>query len=560
MTSDPLRALLIADFNPGNLAGTLASEAAEPQLRTIVAPYGQVLPLLLDDAHPIWSERCDLAVVWTRPEAVIESFARVIEFQPTSPDALLAEVDQYADALLRISPRVGFALVPTWVVPDGERGLGLGDLRPGGVGHALLRMNQRLCERLAGSTNLYALDAGRWLQAGGPAAWSPKHWYLAKVPFRGDVWKAAAADIRAAVTALSGRARKLVVVDLDDTLWGGLVGEDGWKELRLGGHDALGEAYVAFQHGLRALRNRGVLLAIASKNTEAVATEAIREHPEMVLRPNDFAAWRINWNDKALNVAELLRELNLGPESAVFIDDSPAERERVREAIPELLVPDWPRDPMLYARALADLCCFDSGGLSAEDLRRTELYAVERERQALRDSIGSPEDWLRSLEVVVTCEPLADVILKRTVQLLNKTNQMNLSTRRLGETELLAWLDQGRRQLFTFRVADRFADAGLTGLLGLEHAGDSTTIVDFVLSCRVFGREVERVMAHIAWAEAQRAGASRLEAIYRLTERNAPCLAFWEASGFEHGTDAKRFTWQVARPYPEPELVSLVRG
>src|SRR5207249_4608997 len=189
------------------------------------------------------------------------------------------------------------------------------------------------------------------------------------------VLQEAARDIKGAVQAIRGESRKLLVLDLDDTLWGGSVGEIGWQNIKLGGHDAVGEAYVDFQRVLKSLLNRGNLLAIVSKNQESVALAALENHPEMVLRPGDFAGWRINWRDKAENIVELVSELNVGLQSVVFIDDNPAERALVAEALPEVLVPQWPESPLLYSAALHDLRCFDRPCLTDEDLTRSQMYA-----------------------------------------------------------------------------------------------------------------------------------------------------------------------------------------
>lgn len=555
-----MRCALLADFNAGNLSGYLANDPAEPGVETVEAPYGQVLAVLLDERAAVWSgEPPDAVVAWTRPEGVSESFGAVLDGREPDPEALRRDVDALTDAIGAAAGRARLWLVPTWIVPTAERGLGVADLRTGGVAHALAEMNARLVANLAEVSNAFALDARRWIEAAGEGAWSPKHWYLAKVPFAPAVFRSAVRDIKAALRALEGRARKLVIVDLDGTLWGGIVGDDGWENLVLGGHDARGEAYADFQRALRALKNRGVLLAIASRNDEQVALEAIRSQPEMALGLDDFAGWRINWGDKAENVADLVAELNLGLDSAVFIDDSAAERARVAQALPEVLVPDWPSDPMLYRRALSALDCFDTLGVSDEDRRRTELYASERARARARDPAGSLEDWLRSLELEVTIEDPGPANLKRIVQLLNKTNQMNLTTRRLTEAELHDWLERDGRRLWAFRVADRFADAGLTGVASVESRGRVGAVVDFVLSCRVFGRRIEQLMLAVLVEHARAAGLAELRAHYLATDRNRPCLEFWLESGFDRRADDV-FGWDARRPYPFPEAVAVRRS
>lgn len=498
----------------------------------------------------------DYAVVWTRPESAVPSFAKVMAFEAVDEETLLAEVDAFAQVLENGLRDYRFAFVPTWTSPAWQRGLGFIDTRPNGVTRALMAMNLRLMQRLAHCPNVYVLNAQRWVDAAGRGAHSAKLWYMGKVPFHTTVFEQAALDIKAAVRGLSGMARKLVIVDLDDTLWGGIVGDAGWENLRLGGHDSVGEAFVDFQRSLKALKNRGIVLGIVSKNDESVALEAIRKHPEMVLREDDFVAWRINWQDKARNIADLVSGLNLGLQSAVFIDDNPYERARVREALPEVLVPDWPEDKLAYASALASLRCFDAPAVSREDLARTEMYASERKREALRANVGSIEEWLRGLEIRVRAEPLGAANIARTTQLLNKTNQMNLTTRRMTEPELEAWVKEPHRKLYAIHVSDRLGDSGLTGILSLEKEGDVARIVDFVLSCRVMGRKVEETMAHLAVETARALSASTVLAEYLPTKKNKPCLEFWQRSKFACD-DGTHFRWDVREPYALPDVITL---
>jgi FkbH-like protein len=316
----------------------------------------------------------------------------------------------------------------------------------------------------------------------------------------------------------------------------------GWENLVLGGHHAFGEAFADFQRELKALRNRGVVLAIASKNEETIALEAIAKHPEMVLKKEDFAAWRINWNDKAANIADLVVELNLGMDSVVFLDDNPAERNRVREALPQVLVPDLPEDKMLFASLIRKLDCFDSAGVSEADRSRTQMYQSQREREALRAGAQSFEDWLEQLQTRLFFEPLNEANQDRALQLLNKTNQMNLSTRRLSDSELKAWVGDPQNHFWTLRVTDRFGDAGLVGLMSLAAAGKQGQITDFILSCRVMGRRIEEAMLRQLLLYAEDLGIDRVVAEFLPTAKNAPCLKFFEGAGGDR--EGNRFAWQ----------------
>jgi FkbH-like protein len=554
--------LLVSDFNMGNLASLLEADGSAPMVEARRSTFGDVLPILLSADHECWTPEPAGAVVWTRPEGVLPSFSGATRPGAHDKETVLGEVDAYADALARCADRLGWILVPSWVHPTFDRGYGMLDMHPDhGIAHLLSRLNLRLADRLVSAPNVFVLNAQKWIERGGPGAFDPKLWHMAKVPFGNSVLREAVLDIKAAMRGLGGQARKLLIVDLDDTLWGGIVGDLGWEQLRLGGHDPVGEAFVDFQRALKSLSERGVLLGIASKNEEAVALEAIRRHPEMVLTPSDFVGWRIDWSDKAANIVDLVADLNLGLESVVFIDDDPAERARVRAALPEVLVPEWPANKMRYASSLQSLRCFDVPSMSDEDRSRTQAYAAERKREDLRRELASLESWIESLDLRVRVEELSTENLPRATQLLNKTNQMNLSTRRLTEPEFARWAQEGGHRVWTFRVSDRFQDAGLTGIASLDVSEATGRIVDFVLSCRVFSRNIERVMLAVLVDGARAHGARTVEAVYEPTPRNKPCLEFWQhRSGFSQDEDLSRFTWNAEREYEPPPGIEVTRG
>jgi FkbH-like protein len=557
MNESVCKCILISDFNINSLAGILRN-GGECQIEAIVAPFGQVIPTLMQRDLPCWQSDPDVAIVWTRPESVIESFNLALRYEKASITDLLREVDEYTSLILNLRDRVRLSLVPTWVLPSYYRGFGLLDMKPDiGISNTLMQMNLRLSENLKGS-DVYVLDAQRWIATAGRYACNPKLWYTAKVAFGTDVFAEAAKDIKSALGGIAGDARKLIILDLDDTLWGGTVGDLGWENLNLGGHHSTGEAYVDFQCALKALTNRGILLGIVSKNEEATACEAIRNHPEMVLRMDDFAGWKINWQDKAQNVIDLTTELNLGLQSVVFVDDNPIERARVKEALPEVFVPDWPEDPLLYKSALLSLRCFDSPSISEEDRERTQMYVTERYREELKTRLGSLDDWLSNLRMEIKIDGLNQSNLQRAVQLLNKTNQMNLTTRRLTDRELLDWAQQSNHRFWTFSVSDRFGSSGLTGIASLAVEDGIGQIVDFVLSCRVMGRKVEEALVCTVVKHARTARLNSIYAQYIPTPKNAPCLDFWRRSGFaQRGQTGNVFTWKVQDDYPLPEAIRI---
>jgi FkbH-like protein len=552
-----VRCLVVSDFNSGNFCGLLNNDKSTPIVCAAAGPYGQVAELLLDLGHPCWRDKPEALVVWTSPETAVPSFHSLLDFQAIPIEQILEEVDRYTSSLLGLSGRVPTVFVPTWVLPPQQRGLGVLELKHGaGAAGALLQMNARLALALRETAGYFVLDAQRWVTSVGPRACNPQLWYMGKVPFSASVFKEAVADIKAALTGLHGQSRKLLLVDLDDTLWGGSVGEVGWPQLSLGGHDPIGEAFVDFQLAIRSLKHRGVILGIISKNEETVALEAIRNHPEMVLRLEDFAGWRINWDDKARNITDLVDELNLGLQSVVYIDNDAGQRQRIRGALPEVFVPEWPADKMLYRESLWQLRCFDSPVLSLEDLARADMYAVDRQRKDSAGAFQTIDEWIRDLRIAVQIEVLDESNLPRATQLFNKTNQMNLSTRRLAAAELWQWSQREQCRLWTFRVRDRFGDCGLAGIASLEWENGRGKVVDFILSCRAFGRRIEETMLHTLLHYARCEKLSRVEAVYLATKKNKPCLDFFQGSGFMQFPE-NTYAWDVREDYPAPADILL---
>ena len=552
-----MRGLLISDFNIENLSSYLKKEPNAPIIDSVTTRYGEVFQTLLDDTAPCWSERPDFVVVWTRPEGILEGFRKLLDCYSVSTKELNAQVDAFSAGLQRANKRTQAIFVPTWVISPFHQTQGLLDLSSNnGIARALMQINVRLLETLDGAPTVHPLWTDKWIQLAGPTAFNQRLWYLAKIRFSNDVFKAAARDLKAALRGLDGQARKVIILDLDEILWGGTVGETGWQGITLGGHDPTGEALVDFQRDLKALTRRGILLAIASKNEESIAMEAIARHPEMVLKMDDFAAWRINWQDKAKNIVDLMTELNLGLESAVFVDDNAVERARVREALPQLLVPDWPLDKRLYTETLLSLDCFDRPSLTEEDRQRAQTYVVDRRRKQSKVQLGGLEEWLATLETTVRVEKLNKGNLRRATQLLNKTNQMNLSSRRMSEADFDAWARQEGRRAWTFRVSDKFGDSGVTGILSVEIDDPGARIIDFVLSCRVMGRKIEEAMLYVGINWARSAGVEEIYANYCQTPKNKPCYDFFQRSGM--ACRGNSFVWTAAQWYRLHDAIHLI--
>ncbi len=286
-----IRSLVISDFNVSNFLGYIRHDSEQPPIECCEAPFGQVMQVLADPRHPSWESQPDFAVLWTQPNGVIQSFEQFQCGEAVSLGQILEEVEAFASLVLQAQERTRFTFVPSWTLPPYEMGSSWMSMSPGGIGHTLACMNGKLAECFGSSLNIHMLDVSPWISQAGKAGFNPKYWYMSKVPFGPAVFKAAMHDIKSAYKGLTGGMKKMIVLDLDDTLWGGIVGDVGWEYLTIGGHDPKGEAYVHFQQALKTLVKRGVLLAIVSKNEESIALEAIQNHPEMVLNLKDFVGW-----------------------------------------------------------------------------------------------------------------------------------------------------------------------------------------------------------------------------------------------------------------------------
>jgi FkbH-like protein len=392
--------------------------------------------------------------------------------------------------------------------------------------------NRQLRTFVASTAGTYLLPMSRVIdEMGRSRFYDERKWLMARLPFSAEAMWPVAQSMTGVLYPALGKVRKAVVVDLDNTLWGGIVGEDGLHGVKLG-NEYPGAAYTALQRALLECYERGIILAIASKNNEADAVEIIDNHPDMVLRSHHFAARQINWNPKSESLRRIAESLNIGVDSLVFLDDNPVERAQVRGELPEVLVPELPADPMGYVDVVRALAVLERLSVSAEDRDRGRQYAEQRQREDLHRSAGSLEEFYRSLEMAVSVRPVTAATLARTAQLTQKTNQFNLTTRRYDEARLASMLDDPCWRSYTCSVRDKFGDNGLVGVALVRTSEDSWEIDTFLLSCRVIGRTVETgILAKIA-VDARKAGVHRLCGCFIETAKNAPAREFYPSHGF----------------------------
>lgn len=382
------------------------------------------------------------------------------------------------------------------------------------------------------------------------AARDDRGWFESKQPCAPDTLVDVARELAYIVKSLRQGAKKVLVLDLDNTLWGGVIGDDGLQGIELGDTSPRGEAFKAFQRFVRSLSDRGVLLAVCSKNDEAVAREAFERHPEMVLRLEDFASFKANWQPKSENIRAMADELSLGLESFVFVDDNPAEIEIVRQFCPGVTTLLAAPDPASFVAIVQEARLFEPLRLTAEDLVRASQYRVEGERRALMANATDMDAYLRSLDMVARVRALDDADLPRATQLINKSNQFNLTTRRRTEAEVRAFVGATSRRGFTVRLADRFGDHGLVSVVLVEAVDRDLHVDTWVMSCRVLKRQVEDVVINEIVRLAEESGCHRIIGVYLPTPKNGMVRDLYPRMGFltiEDTPDRSSFRLDVGR-------------
>ncbi len=478
------------------------------------APNAVVLAVRTEDVAPdLAREFADLS-----PEAAKEAAGRVIR----GYEQWIATFRQHNQAALVVHS-----------LEQARPALGVLDSQSESGQSGLIRQVNGELRRIAeGYRGIYILDYDALVSRYGSGHWhDERKWLMARLPIAADHLLHMAREWVRFIVPLAGRTAKCLVVDLDNTLWGGVIGEDGMNGIKVG-PEYPGAAFQALQRALLDLSRRGILLAICSKNNLDDAMEALAKHPGMLVRSNHFAAVRINWTDKAQNLREIAQELNIGIDSLAFLDDNPFEREQVRSALPEVTVIDLPQNPLEYAAVVRDCPVFERLTLSAEDQQRTAMYAEQRKRADAEQNFQSKEDFFRYLEQEADLEPVTDLTLARISQLTQKTNQFNLTTRRYTEQQISEMVGQRDWHVFAIRVRDRFGDHGLVGVAIAHDQGEECEVDTFLLSCRVIGRTVETaLLAHIAKSATQR-GRKRLRGWFLPTKKNAPARDFYEQHGF----------------------------
>ena len=515
---------LLSDFNLDVFYNFLSKKINKNQYKLIKPNFG----LFYDKCFELIKskDKNHIIFIWSRIEGVLKNFESLLINEKPNLKSLYKELDQYINLLKQISKQNDHVIVTSWTLPQYERGKYLNDfIDDFGITKNINQINAKIAQEMKNVKNFKFINVDFWVN-GSEIEYNPKLWYAAKIPFSQKKFQTVSEEFLKVINIFEGNSKKLIIVDLDNTLWGGILGDLGWKNINIGGHNINGEAFKDFQLKLKALKNSGIQLAICSKNEQSNVLDAFKKNPNMVLKINDFAAWRINWDDKAKNINEIISELNLTNDAAIFIDDSKAERDRVKGSLKGIEVPDWPVDPTRYVTKLQSLGCFNSQNFTYEDKNRTKFYQDDKIRKKNKEKFISYDSWLNSLKTKVYFEKGNGKNKKRIVQLINKTNQMNLTTRRISELEFDKLIKTKNNYLFSCKVSDKFGDMGLVGVVSFKILEKSIQVIDFVLSCRAFGRSIEKTMLLKIIEMLVKNNAKEIIFKYLKTKKNKPCLDF----------------------------------
>ena len=430
--------------------------------------------------------------------------------------------------------------------------------------NVVAQINQALRSEAA-AEGVHLLSVDTWAAEDGLANWfDASLWYQAKQEVHPRASVIYGDQVGRLIAALWGRSAKCLVLDLDNTLWGGVIGDDGLEGIVLGQGSPGGEAFVAFQRYAKQLSERGVILAVCSKNDEANALEPFEKHPDMVLRRADIACYVANWTDKATNIRSIAERLNIGLDSLVFVDDNPAERRLVRSELPMVAVPELPEDPAEYARTVADAGYFEAVDLTAEDRERTELYRANAQREAARAASTDIGAFLDGLQMELYANSFDMAGLKRIAQLMNKTNQFNLTTKRYTEADVLGMMQDESAATLQLRLTDVHGDNGVIGLVVGYRKGSTLELDTWLMSCRVLGRGVEEATLNLVVERAQEMGCTRVLGEYRPTAKNGMVREHYKQLGFtlleSEGDGITRWELPLAGFLPRVTHMKVLKG
>ena len=552
---------LLSSFTINGLSESLKVKCSKHQISclTHVADYNQYNQEIFDKNSEMYAFSPDITFLILDTRSI---FGELFHF-PYSITKSEREifVDEKIDEILNLIKKFNEHSSSKLVITN----LGLPNYSPHGIAEmktsysfhdAIMDFNKKLKENLIEMESVYVFDFFKFvIKHGENNVFNFQNFLFGDIKISLDYIPHLANDFIPYIISFLGLTKKCIVVDLDNTLWGGIIGEDGFDGIRLGPQPP-GNAFVEFQKYLKALSQRGIILAINSKNNFNDAIEVIRKHPHMVLQESDFACIKINWNDKASNMREISHDLNIGLDSFVFFDDDPVNRELIKETMPEITTPDMPHDPSQYSEVIQSIHDFSTFQVTSEDSKRGKMYLEQKQRTESKNLSSNIDEFLKTLNLKIEIKKANSFTIPRISQLTLKTNQFNLTTKRYQEDEIKKFSEDNKMLIGCAQVIDKFGDNGITGVFIIEKTNSNEWFLDtFLLSCRVMGREIEKAILYFIINEAKKNQVKKLKAKFIPTEKNDPVKNFLPYSNFIKENDF--WIYDLEQPFNMPDFLTL---
>ena len=558
-----IRVAILSSFTINGLEEALTVKCAEQKTEcvTYLSPYKQYNQDILSPSSPLYEFSPQLTFIIIDTRSILSS----LFYNPYSITA--TERREYIDNSIRELVNLvrkfrtistSKLIVANFHVPV-YTPYGIFETKTEfGLREMILNLNSKLTHSLREEPSTFILNFDAFVaKYGEENIFDYRQYLIGDIHVSLDYIPYLAEEVMGYVKAELGINRKCIVLDLDNTLWGGIVDEDGFEGIKLSTQSP-GTSFTEFQRVILALNERGIILAINSRNNEDEALRVIREHPNMVLREHNFASIKINWNDKISNMKAIADELNIGLDSLVYFDDDPVNREVMSKALPEVMTVGLPEDPALYAQVLMNLNDFNSFAITDEDKKRGQMYVEERKRSQLENSVGNLDDFLSQLNIRINIRKADPFTIPRIAQLVLKTNQFNLTTKRYQEEEILNFYKDKSMLVGCAQTADKFGDNGITGVFIIKKNPDLSEwiIEDFLLSCRVMGRRIENGIMQYILNEAKSEGIKRVKGKYIPTKKNRPCEGFLASLGFQK--EGEDWIYNTEVPFKTAEHLELI--
>jgi FkbH-like protein len=536
-----IKIALLSSFTIDPLAVFLDIDCRREKLfpEIYVAPFNRFQEEIIHDKGKLYKFKPDIIFFFIELESLLaENF--LIDFTRHEEKTILEEIDRIVellnDLLAKLSETTDSMIVFSNFIIPVFSSLGVLDKKRAiGLKRFYRMINDKLETQFQNDSTIFIFDFDETAGSFGKNEYiNYPMYYRGSLLLSEKFLPEVSNGLMSYIKPLKGKNRKCIVLDCDNTLWGGIIGEDGIDGIKLN-INYPGNHFVDFQKAILSLFKRGIILAVNSKNNEADALEVFRKHPYMQIKETHLAAYRINWQDKVQNMIELAEEINIGLDSIVFFDDNPVERARVKEALPDVKVVDMPKSPALYRKTLEQLNDFNTLAITKEDLTRGEKYYFKKQREGIRKKVQSIDDFIKTLEIVAIIKQADTFALPRVASLINRTNQFNVTTRRYTETQVKEMRKNNKKfNVYTLEIKDKFGEEGIVGVAIINKENEKAWQIDtFLMSCRVIGRKVETAFLTKIINDAIAAKAQEIKAEYIPTKKNPLVKDFYQDHKFD---------------------------